>query len=103
MPAARVFPDSTGGVRVFLGSGDRDQIRVRDTDSVDGGSCTVDNLRACVRNGCTVDVKQNNFSLGSGGSAATFTGEWKYPGSSRGSSLDTTFTTRSTSSGGCAD
>ena len=80
MPAARVFPDSNGGVRVYLGSGDRDQIRVRDTDSPDGGACTVDNLRACVRNDCLVDVKEDIFAIGSS-PASSFTGEWKYGGS----------------------
>jgi len=50
MAGARVFDDSKGGVRVYLGSGDRDQIKVRDTDAADGGTCALDNLRGCVRN-----------------------------------------------------
>jgi len=41
MAGARVFDDSKGGVRVYLGSGDRDQIKVRDTDAADGGTCAL--------------------------------------------------------------
>ena len=103
MPEARVFGDSNGGVRVYMGAGDRDQIRTRDTDTADGGTCTVDNLRGCVRNGCSVDVKQNIFKMGNS-AAATFTGEWAY--AAGGTSLGTnSFTTTGTTTSNisCSD
>jgi len=87
MAGARVFDDSKGGVRVYLGSGDRDQIKVRDTDAADGGTCALDNLRGCVRNNCTVDVSQATYQIGSGGTAESLTGEWKY--TANGTSLTT--------------
>ncbi|MGZ6142101.1 MAG: PilC/PilY family type IV pilus protein, partial [Myxococcales bacterium] len=103
MPGARVFDDSKGGPRIYLGAGDRDQIRVRDTDVADGGTCQVDNLRGCIRNGCTVDVNQTTFQIGSGGSAQTFTGEWKF--SNGGTTLNpNTFTVGTTTgAGACTD
>ncbi|MCA1841916.1 MAG: hypothetical protein LC792_01745, partial [Actinobacteria bacterium] len=108
MPGARVFEDNKGGPRIYMGSGDRDQIRTRDTDVADGGACQVDNLRACIRNGCTVDVNQDIFQIGDGGTAQTFTGEWKYNGgssltggSSGGSPVFTVGST--TGAGSCTD
>ncbi|TMA17881.1 MAG: hypothetical protein E6J88_20105, partial [Deltaproteobacteria bacterium] len=67
MAGARVFEDSKGGVRLYLGGGDRDQIKVRDTDAIDGGTCELDNLRGCIRNDCTVNVNQNTYTIGAGG------------------------------------
>ncbi|HZR08540.1 MAG TPA: hypothetical protein VFA79_08160, partial [Myxococcales bacterium] len=93
MAGARVFDDSKGGVRVYLGSGDRDQIKVRDSDSADGGTCALDNLRGCIRNNCTVDVTQGTYQIGSGGSVESMTGHWKYTAG------DTTLTTNSFSLG----
>ena len=82
MAGARVFDDSKGGVRVYLGAGDRDQIKVRDTDAADGGTCVLDNLRGCLRNNCAVDVKQNTYQIGTGAPVESFTGEWQQGGSS---------------------
>src|SRR6266404_445336 len=104
MAGARVFDDSKGGVRVYLGSGDRDQIKVRDTDAADGGTCALDNLRGCVRNNCTVDVSQATYQIGSGGTAESMTGRWGYTAGS--SSLTTnTFTlgTNTNTTGACND
>lgn len=50
MPAAATIGTS-GAVRVYLGSGDRKNIR-----ETGGGVCSTGNLHACVRKGCTVDV-----------------------------------------------
>lgn len=94
MPGARVFDDIKGGPRIYMGAGDRDQIRVRDTDTADGGTCQVDNLRGCIRNGCSVDVNQQTFSIG-GSTPQSFTGEWKV--ASAGTAFATnTFTTSGT-------
>ena len=104
MAGARVFDDSKGGVRVYLGSGDRDQIKVRDTDSADGGTCALDNLRGCIRNNCTVDVNQATYQIGSGGTAESLTGRWKYTAS--GTSLTTntfTFGSNTNTAGACDD
>jgi len=104
MAGARVFEDAKGGVRVYLGSGDRDQIKVRDTDSADGGTCALDNLRGCIRNNCTVDVNQTIYQIGSGGTSESMTGRWKY--TAGGNALTTnTFTLDSTSNmaGACND
>ena len=108
MAGARVFDDTKGGVRIYTGSGDRDQIRVRDTDTADGGTCEVDNLRGCIRNNCTVDVTQNLYQIGDAGlSPENLAGEWKYGG---GSTLTTntgggaTFTlSATTGAGACTD
>src|SRR5712664_1297147 len=104
MAGARVFDDSKGGVRVYLGSGDRDQIKVRDIDAADGGICALDNLRGCIRNNCTVDVSQATYQIGSGGTAESLTGEWKY--TANGTSLTTnTFTlgSNANTAGACND
>lgn len=87
MAGARVFDDSKGGVRVYLGGGDRDQIKVRDTDAIDGGTCVVDNLRGCIRNNCSVDVKQNIYAVGTGAAQEQLSGEWQY--TAGGTSLST--------------
>lgn len=77
MPEATVAPD-TGMVRAYLGGGDRANVR-----SIDGGTCGLSNLSACVRKGCQVQVKfgydeQGDVSLTSsftfaGGNATAFT------------------------------
>ena len=104
MAGARVFEDAKGGVRVYLGSGDRDQIKVRDSDAADGGTCALDNLRGCVRNNCTVDVNQVTYQIGDGGTVESMTGRWKYTAS--GTSLTTnTFTlgSNTNTAGACND
>ncbi|TMA28708.1 MAG: hypothetical protein E6J78_04635 [Deltaproteobacteria bacterium] len=104
MAGARVFEDPKGGPRVYLGAGDRDQIKVRDTDGADGGTCVIDNLRGCVRNNCAVDVKQNIYTIGTGGAAESFTGEWQY--SAGGTSLATntfTLSSNTNTAGTCVD
>src|SRR4051812_1494617 len=104
MAGARVFDDAKGGVRVYLGSGDRDQIKVRDTDSADGGTCALDNLRGCVRNNCTVDVNQATYQIGDGGTVEAMTGRWKYTAS--GTSLTTnsfTLGSNTNTAGACDD
>ncbi len=79
MAGARVFDDSKGGTRVYLGGGDRDQIKVRDTDTADGGTCTLDNLRGCIRNNCTVDVNQAIYQVGQTATGfEAMTGHWNY-------------------------
>jgi len=104
MAGTRVFADATKPVRAYLGSGDRDQIKVRDTDTADGGTCALDNLRGCVRNNCAVDVNQTTYQIGSGGTAESMTGRWAYTAGS--SSLTTnTFTlgTNTNTAGACND
>jgi len=104
MAGARVFEDAKGGVRVYLGSGDRDQIKVRDTDSADGGTCALDNLRGCLRNNCTVDVNQATYQIGSGGTVESLTGHWKYTAS--GTALTTnsfTLGSNTNTAGACND
>jgi len=104
MAGARVFDDAKGGVRVYLGSGDRDQIKVRDTDTSDGGTCALDNLRGCIRNNCTVDVNQTAYQIGSAGIAESLTGRWKY--TAGGTSLTTnsfTLGSNTNTAGACND
>jgi type IV pilus assembly protein PilY1 len=104
MAGARTFEDSKGGVRAYLGSGDRDQIKVRDTDAADGGTCAVDNLRGCLRNNCTVDVQQNTYQIGSGGTVESFTGEWQYTAGNSSPTTNTfTLGTNTGTAGACND
>jgi len=103
MAGARVFDDNKGGPRVYLGGGDRDQIKVRDTDAADGGTCETDNLRGCIRNGCSVNVNQNIYSIGSGGSAETFGATWAYTSGGTKLSTNTFSLGTSTSAGACTD
>ena len=79
MAGARIMNSSDPlSTRIYLGGGDRDQIKVRDTDAVDGGTCVVDNLRGCIRNNCGVEVNQSVYSIGSDGTIEQFTADWKY-------------------------
>jgi type IV pilus assembly protein PilY1 len=104
MAAARVFDDSKGGVRVYLGGGDRDQIKIRDTDAIDGGTCQLDNLRGCIRNNCTVDVLQNKYAIGAAAPAAqALVGEWKYVAGGTALATNTFSLTNSTTAGSCTD
>lgn len=59
MPSAAVLLDS-GVPRIYLGSGDRQNIR----DS-GGGACGLDGLGACVRKDCDVTVEQPTYDTGS--------------------------------------
>jgi len=104
MAGARVFDDTKGGVRVYVGGGDRDQIKVRDTDAADGGTCALDNLRGCIRNNCTVDVNQATYQIGAGGTVESLTGRWKY--TAGGTSLSTnafTLGSNTNTAGDCTD
>src|SRR5213078_1911644 len=103
MAGARVFEDSKGGVRVYMGGGDRDQIKVRDTDAIDGGTCALDNLRGCIRNNCSVDVNQGTYQIGQGGGNETFTSEWAYTAGQSSLSTNTFSLGNKTGGGACAD
>jgi type IV pilus assembly protein PilY1 len=48
----------TGEFRVFLGSGDRSQIK----DS-NGGACGLANISACVRKSCDVDIESSTYEI----------------------------------------
>jgi type IV pilus assembly protein PilY1 len=53
-------------VRVWVGAGDRDNIK-----DADGGTCSLANLTACIRKGCTVEVEQTNYRIGPAGQGAS--------------------------------
>jgi type IV pilus assembly protein PilY1 len=57
MPAATILP--TGEVRVYLGSGDR-----QNTKDSPFTSCAINNLEGCIRRGCTVSMAQSTYSSG---------------------------------------
>jgi type IV pilus assembly protein PilY1 len=83
MPAATL---SNNVVRVYLGAGDRSQIRSQNvlTDSsgaVSGSGCDLSNLRGCMRLDCDVHVTQTAYT----DDTHSMTAEWEY--SSGGSSF----------------
>ena len=51
--------DTSGNVRVLIGSGDRDQIK-----DPDGGTCGLPDMGACFRKGCSVTVSSTNYRVG---------------------------------------
>jgi type IV pilus assembly protein PilY1 len=92
--AAALLP--TGELRVYVGSGDRDQIR-----APDGGTCGLSHLNACVRKGCSVDVEFGAHSIGT----HALTGRTSLSGSGTGYETDTYVPagTLSTPSSSCSD
>ena len=84
MAAAAVLPGNA--VRVYVGSGDRDQIK-----QTGGGVCALDNLRACIRKDCGVNVTVNEQRMGAAPAGAVngnyLNGVWAY--SSGGTTLGT--------------
>jgi type IV pilus assembly protein PilY1 len=50
----------SGQLRIYLGSGDRAQIK-----DPKGGTCGLANLGACVRKGCSVESKATSYQVGS--------------------------------------
>lgn len=72
--AAAVLP--TGEVRVFVGSGQRDNMK-----EPNGGVCGLANIGACLRKDCTVDMKATTYRVGAapagGTSGHSFTAQWK--------------------------
>lgn len=50
---------NSGEVRVYLGAGDRSQIK-----DPHGGTCGLGNLSACIRKDCSVDVKSTRYRVG---------------------------------------
>ncbi len=77
---------TNGGIRIYLGSGDRDQIK-----DPNGGICGLANLQACVRKNCGVSVSTSEYRVGaapSGGSSGHyFNANWSY---TAGASNETT-------------
>ncbi|HKD41588.1 MAG TPA: hypothetical protein VKB87_15000, partial [Myxococcaceae bacterium] len=73
--AATFLPN--GAIRVYLGSGDRDQIK-----DPNGGTCGLPNLEACLRKNCSVSVSTNEYRVGSapsgGSSGHYFNANWSY-------------------------
>jgi type IV pilus assembly protein PilY1 len=94
MPAAAVL--STGEVRVFLGSGDRNFIK----DST-LTSCGLDNLLGCFRRGCTIKMEQEEYDSGS----HYVRGTWQWsPNTSATLSINTlTKDSSTTQANACAD
>lgn len=69
---------ASGQIQIFLGSGDRAQIK-----DPNGGTCGLANLSACMRKGCEVGVSATNYGIGpSGGTSGTYAkGSFSYNGS----------------------
>ncbi|MCI0571751.1 MAG: hypothetical protein L0Y66_13445 [Myxococcaceae bacterium] len=69
-----------GDIRVFIGSGDRDNIK-----EPNGGTCGLANLSSCIRKGCSVSVQSAVYRVGpapSGGTSGhSTTGGWSYTAS----------------------
>ena len=84
MAAAAVLPGND--VRVYIGAGDRDQIK-----QINGGTCALDNLRACIRKDCGVNVTVTDQRMGAAPAGALngnyLNGAWTY--SSGGTTLST--------------
>ena len=82
--AAALLPN--GALRVYLGSGDRDQIK-----DPNGGTCGLANLEACIRKNCSVSVSTTEYRVGSapsgGSSGHYFNANWSY---TAGTSNETT-------------
>lgn len=57
---AGAVQQSSGDIRILIGGGDRSQIR-----GVNGGTCGLADLRACIRKGCAVDLTNNKYDIGS--------------------------------------
>jgi type IV pilus assembly protein PilY1 len=70
-PVVALLP--SGSVRVFVGSGDRDQIK-----DPNGGTCGLANLSACLRKNCSVDVTGSKYEIGSSGSDHFYQGHYTY-------------------------
>lgn len=82
-----------GDVRAYLGSGDRDQIR-----GLDGGTCGLTNVNACIRKGCNVDVTWGTHSVGT----HSVTGRYTLTGNAVTAATDTLSSGGSLSSPGSA-
>ncbi len=60
--------------RLFLGAGDRDQIK-----DPNGGTCGLANLGACLRKNCSVSVTDSKYRIAPGGSTGHYqSGGWSY-------------------------
>ncbi len=72
---AGLLPDGT--VRLFLGAGDRNELK-----ETNGGVCGIANLSACVRKNCTVTAQASAYRVGPGPSGAAgghyVTGTWSH-------------------------
>jgi type IV pilus assembly protein PilY1 len=97
--AAAVLPN--GALRLYLGSGDRDQIK-----DANGGTCGLANLESCLRKNCSVSVSTTEYRVGaapSGGSSGHYyNANWSY---TAGTTNETTNWAVDTSSQGdtCSD
>jgi len=73
--AAAMLPN--GAFRIYLGSGDRDQIK-----DPNGGTCGLANLEACLRKNCSVSVSTSEYRVGAAPSGGTnghyFNANWSY-------------------------
>ncbi len=63
-----------GVLRFYVGTGDRSNIR--DTN---GGLCDLNNLPACLRKGCDVDVSMSKQNVGTASPDWTSSGQWNAP------------------------
>jgi hypothetical protein len=84
----------TGDVRVYLGSGSRDQIK-----NPSGGACELADPFACIRDNCNVNVKQITYQ----NDAAFVTAEWKYAASGTSLATNTFSADSATDSNSCTD
>ncbi|MGQ0503846.1 MAG: pilus assembly protein, partial [Myxococcaceae bacterium] len=69
---------TTGEVRIFLGAGDRAQIK-----DPNGGTCSLWNINACMRKNCAVSASTTRYRVGPGPSGAAgghfITANWSVP------------------------
>lgn len=67
----------SGQIQIYLGSGDRSQIK-----DPNGGTCGLANLSACMRKGCSVSAQSQVYGIGpSGGTSGTYaTGTFSFGG-----------------------
>jgi len=86
--AAAVAKLDTGQIRVLLGSGNREGMF-----DGNGGTCSIDNLWACIRRGCKVHVTVHKHHIGpghgSGQEGKKVEGEWNIEQGGTGRSVDT--------------
>jgi hypothetical protein len=102
MPAHAIFPTEKV-IRLYMGSGDRSAIR-----DLQGGVCNLNNLAACVRKGCSIDISMGKQEISSSNqSSARWTANGTLTAASAntetasgssvpacGSKVDVTYTTR---------
>jgi type IV pilus assembly protein PilY1 len=90
--SAAILP--AGDIRVYLGSGNRDQIK-----DPNGTDCQLSDILGCVRDDCAVDVKQVSYQSGT----QYVDAEWKYSSGATTLAVDTYSTSSGSASNACSD